>query len=311
MSNILVITLSNIGDVILTTPVLGSLRATFPGARFTVVVGPRAEGLLRGSRDIDRLLIYDKQAPWGEKLKLVRGLREEFYDYVVDLRNSAFPFLVRAERRSPIFRPHRAKAARERHLEILQWMKIKIAGPRVFDFFSRQDEESLLEKFKRKGWHPSLEGIVVAPGAGSEAKQWPLKGFREVLGRLLERAPQSIFVVGDGRERELGEALSQTNPNRIGNLAGEINLRELGALVSHAQLVLVNDSACMHLAYELGRPVVALFGPSDPEKYGRQSALWKIVREIPPLTLQDLSSQKVIQACESLLNGIPAAHSRP
>jgi len=311
MSNLLVITLSNIGDVILTTPVITSLRAAFPAARFTVVAGPRAEGLLRGSRDINRLLIYDKQAPWAEKLKLVRDLREEFYDYVVDLRNSAFPFLVRANRRSPVFRPHRAKPARERHLEILQWMKIKRAPERAFDFFSRQDEESLLEKFKRKGWHPSLEGIVAAPGAGSEAKRWPLEGFREVLGRLLERTPQSIFVAGDERERGLGESLSQANPERIGNLAGEINLRELGALVSHAQLVLANDSACMHLAYELGRPVVALFGPSDPEKYGRQSALWKIVRETPPLTLQDLSSQRVIQACESLLNEIPAAHSRP
>ena len=303
--NILIVTLSNIGDVILTTPVITSLRAHFPRARFTVVVGPKAQGLLKGSRHIDRLLVYDKGSHWAEKLRLVRTLREEFYEYVVDLRNSAFPFLVRANHRSPLFRPHRVKPARGRHLEVLQMMKFKVSSELDFDFFSREDEQSLLEKFKMRERDLSLEGIVVAPGAGSEAKRWPITGFREVLERILEITPFSIFVVGDRREAPLAESLCQINPNRVKNLAGEITLRQLAALVSRAKLVLANDSACMHLAYELHRPVVALFGPSDHEKYGRQSEIWQIVRETPPLTLQDLSREKVFRACESLLNGTP------
>lgn len=303
--SILIVTLSNIGDVILTTPVIRALRSRFPSARFTVVVGPKAEGILKGSREIDRLLIYDKRSSWPEKSKLLRALRENFYDYAVDLRNSAIPYLVRADHRSPVFRFHRAKQARERHLEVLEWMKIKSKPQKPFDFFSGKDEQSLFEKFKAKGWNPTLEGIVVAPGAGSEAKRWPVAGFQDVIKKILESTSQPIFVVGDAREKALAEPLCQINPNRVKNLAGEITLRELAALVSRAKLAIVNDSACMHLAYELHRPVVALFGPSDPEKYGRESEIWKIVRQTPPLTLQDLTPEKVFHACELLLHGIP------
>ena len=298
--NILVITLSNIGDVILTTPVMGSLRSAFPKARFTVVVGPKAAELLRGSRMIDRLLIYDKFSGLGEKLKLVRALREEFYDYVVDLRNSALPFLVRANRRSPIFRKPHAVSARDIHLEVLQRMKLKMPPPIPFDFFSSQEEKSLSEKIG--GENLTVSTMVVAPGAGSEAKRWPVEGFQKVITQLLARMPAKIFVVGDSAEASLGEQISRIDLHRVINLCGRITLRELAVLVSRAQLVLANDSACMHLAYELERPVAALFGPSNYERYGREGKNWRIVRESPPRTLQELSSEKVLEVCASLLN---------
>ncbi len=299
--NILIITLSNIGDVILTTPVMASLRSLFPDAKFTVVVGPKAVGLLEGSREIERLLIYDKFAGWSHKLKLVRELREEFYDWVVDLRNSALPFLVRANRRSPVFRTHRAKSAREQHLEILRMMKFAVGSTQGFDFFSKKDEASLSEKLKKRGIDPSSDWVVVAPGAGSEAKRWKIEGFQAVLSRLFSEFPFKAMVVGDQTEKFLGEKLAHP---QVVNLCGEINLRELGALVSRAKLVLTNDSACMHLGYELHRPVVAVFGPTDHEKYGRENQIWRIVREAPPSGLENLPSEKVFRACEELLNGI-------
>lgn len=302
--NILVITLSNIGDVILTTPVIASLRSTFPRARMTVVVGPKAEGVLKGSRQIDRLLVYDKEAGWPHKLELVRALREEFYDWVVDLRNSAFPFLVRAERRSPIFRSYRSKSARERHLEILRMMKLSNSGELRFDFFSKEDEISLQAKLRKVGEEGSAPWLVVAAGAGSEAKRWPLEGFCEVVTRLLEISPLRVAAVGDKKEALLGAKLCGVDPERVVSLAGEITLRELAALLDRAKLILTNDSGVMHLGYELYRPVVALFGPTDHEKYGRENEIWRIVREAPPSPFQRLSPEKVILACEELLNGV-------
>ncbi len=298
--NILVITLSNIGDVVLTTPVIGTLRSAFPQGHFTVVVGPKAADLLRGSRMIDRLLIYDKHWRLGEKLKLVRTLREEFYDCVVDLRNSALPFLVRANRRSPIFRKPRAILARAVHLEVLQRMRFKNQPPAPFDFFSAENEKALLGKIGQE--NSPVVTVVVAPGAGSEAKRWPVERFRKVMTNLLMKIPAKIFVVGDSQEASLGEALSSVDPKHVINLCGKISLREFAALVSRAELVLANDSACMHLAYELDRPVVALFGPSDSERYGREGKKWRIVKASPPRTLQELPAEKVFEACESLLN---------
>lgn len=300
--NILIITLSNIGDVVLTTPVIVSLRAAFPRARFTVVVGPKAAGLLQGSRMIDRLLVYDKSAGLSHKLKLVRELREEFYDWVVDLRNSAIPYLVRADRRSPVFRRQREKSARRRHLEVLEMMRLPIHENGTFDFFSKKEEASLQEKLLQKGAAASaLEGIVLAPGAGSEAKQWRIEGFCEVASRLLSAYPFPLFAVGDQLELPLGEKLSQLDPGRVINLCGELTLRELAALLSRARLLVTNDSASMHLGYELSRPVAALFGPTDPERYGRESEIWRLL--IEP-NFESLSAEKVFEACQSLLKWV-------
>lgn len=305
--NTLLITLSNIGDVILTTPVIASLRSLFPRGKLTVVVGPKAAGLLKGSRLIDELLIYDKQAGPADKLKLVRKLREEFYEWVVDLRNSAFPFLVRANHRSSVFRSYRSRGARERHLEILRMTglqkRLRNAIVPSFDFFSPADEKSLAEKLKAKGLDLAGDWVVVAPGAGSEQKRWKIEGFLEVARRILESADFKIAAVGDGNEAALCARLSEGFPSRIVSLAGAIGLRELGALISRARLVLTNDSAVMHLGYELRRPVAALFGPTDHQKYGRENEIWRIVREDSPQRFQAMSPEKVAQACEELLNG--------
>ena len=307
--NILLVTLSNIGDVVLTTPVISSLYSNFPGARITVVVGPRAAGLLRGSRQIERLLVYDKESGWREKLGFVRELRKEAYDWVVDLKNSALPFLVRAHRRSPMFRSFRSKSARGQHLEVLEKMGLleevqadSLRSPR-FDFFSEADETNLSEKLNKKGRCLSSSWVVVAPGAGSEAKRWRIEGFCEVADRLLEASSFNMAVVGDVSEKLLGAKLAEIDSSRILNLTGETTLRELAALVSRAKLILSNDSACMHLGYELARPVVALFGPTDHVRYGREDTRWRIVRD--PV-IEKIPAQKVFEACSQLLNPAPS-----
>ncbi len=300
--NILVITLSNIGDVILTTPVIASLHASFPQAKLTVVTGPKAAPLLKGSRQIDRLLIYDKGAGFARQWELIRSLNEISYDEAVDLRNTALPFLVRARRRSPLFRWNESRNARRQHLEVLGRTGLPVEESAKFDFFSPEDQASLSEKLAKRGF--DLEaGIVVAPGAGSDEKRWRLEGFGEVASRLLERTDLRVFAVGDASETSLGRLLSEIDPKRVLNLCGEITLRELASLVSRARLVLTNDSAVMHLGYELFRPVVAVFGPTDHRRYGRENKIWRIVRETPPFNLQDLSPEKVFRACEELLHG--------
>ena len=121
--NILVITLSNFGDVILTTPVIMTLAKKFPQARITVVVGPRARGVLQRSLDIHKIVVYDKKASLWEKLKFIAELRKLKYDWVVDLRNTAIPFLVSCKKRTPLFRKFTKTNMRDRHLELLSLVK--------------------------------------------------------------------------------------------------------------------------------------------------------------------------------------------
>ena len=76
---ILLITLSNIGDVIVTTPVIAALKSQFPEAFLTVVCGPRPASLLQGSNMINELVIYDKHQNWWGKLKFIQKLRQKKY----------------------------------------------------------------------------------------------------------------------------------------------------------------------------------------------------------------------------------------
>ena len=312
----LLVTLSNVGDVILTTPVISALHAKYPALKLTVVCGPRAAGVLSGSRLVDRLLIYDKHAGFGAQLKFLRELRRESYDVVVDLRNTAIPYLVSAKKRSPLFRRSRTESMRARHLEILDRMKLKAEGPvPAFDFFNAADEKRALEKIRAKGLSEDTGWIVVAPAAASELKTWKREGFADVLRRLTALTSDPILLVGDMRERTLAEPLTAIRPGRIMNIAGETTLRELAAIVSRCSLLLSNDSAVMHLGHELDRPVVAVFGPTSHLKYGRTGPRFRTVREDISCSpcgkpvcrfkhqacLEDLKAERVFETCRDLL----------
>jgi len=186
-------------------------------------------------------------------------------------------------------------------LETLRKMRLPFWKDIPFDFYSPEEESSLQKKLEGKARGLDGKGLVVAPGAASQAKRWPIEKFREALVSLLDQSSLPLFVVGDDTEKGLGAYLCESDPERIFNLAGELSLRELAALIARAPLVLTNDSACMHLAYELGRPVVALFGPADPTRYGRQNEIWRILHEPLPPGLEALPPEKVIQACLELL----------
>ncbi len=326
VQNVLLVTLSNIGDVILTTPVIMALVTQFPQIRITIVAGPRAKGVLEGSRYIDRLIIYDKHASWRKRFAFLRELRRESYDWVLDLRNSAIPFLVKSGKRSKVFRRFKNTAMRDRHLEVLQNMGGEISNSfPVFDFFHNSDLLRSLEKLKAKGV-PDTEGwILVAPAAASELKTWRLEGFRSVIEKILEERKESILLLGDQRERALAQPLVEVCPERIFNLAGETDLKELAAIVSRGALLLTNDSAVMHLGFELNRPVVAIFGPTNHEKYGREGAFIRIVREpvfCAPCErptcrferqacFEDLSAEKVWEACEELFYQMARTSPQP
>ncbi|MBI3306399.1 MAG: lipopolysaccharide heptosyltransferase II [Candidatus Omnitrophica bacterium] len=312
---ILVITLSNLGDVILTTPVITALHEKFPEAKITVVVGPRAKAILERSPWIHRLVVYDKTAKWLDKLKFLRELWRDSYDYVVDLRHSAIPYLIRAKKRSPILRFHIAGTLREKHLEVLRFMGLAPSPSAGFTFYLHEDEINALEKLKARGIFSIENCILIAPAAASELKTWRLAGFEKVIEGLIRERSENIILIGGKREKEIAEPLVKVNPARVHNMAGETSFAEMAALLSRCAMVLTNDSSVMHVAHEIDRPVVAIFGPTNPVKAGRVGPHWKIVREeifCSPCDqprcrferqacMEDLAPEKVLNACLELL----------
>lgn len=277
--SILVVTLSNIGDVVMTTPVIMELARKFPEARITIVVGPKAKPVLEKSARLHRIVVYDKRADLLGKWRFLKELRKDRYDWVVDLRNTAIPFLVPCKKRSPLFRKFTKTNMRERHLEILTMMGLEVRQPPTFQFFDEKDGASCLAKLRDRGLLDPRGWILVAPGAASERKRWHADLFREIVRELSIRTGEKILLIGSKDERPVAEGVSKRIPVSCQVLCGDLSLSETSFLISSSSLVIANDSAIMHLGFELGTPTVGIFGPTDHEKYGHQGGHFRIARE--------------------------------
>ncbi len=112
---------------------------------------------------------------------------------------------------------------------------------------------------------------VLAPGAAyGQAKQWPPSRVAELAARMVRDRDMTCVMVGAGHDRDAARAieswLSSNTPDvrsRVTDLTAKTSLTELMAVLARADVVVSNDSGAMHLAAALGRPVVAMFGPTD------------------------------------------------
>ena len=93
IENILVVSLSNIGDVILTFPVIDVLRHDFPGSKISIVIGPKAQSLLVGNPNFSQIFIYDKHQSVLGKIRFVRELQMKKFDLIVICEIPRFLFL--------------------------------------------------------------------------------------------------------------------------------------------------------------------------------------------------------------------------
>jgi heptosyltransferase I len=159
--------------------------------------------------------------------------------------------------------------------------------------------------------------IIIAPGTIWETKAWREQGFAEVARHFVNQG-FAVVLAGSPRERALCARIAGDAPGAI-NLAGETSLTELVALVDRASLCLTNDSGPMHLTVARGRPVVSIFGPTDPiwiGPYGRIDAVLQSKIACAPCYLRtlarcphqhgcmrDITAAAVIERAQRLLEG--------
>ena len=267
---ILFITLSNIGDVILTLPVLSALRDSFPEASIDVVVGPRPQEVFKKDPRVSRVFIYDKHAGLKDKAAFIKKLKAEKYDLAIDMKASLLPLLAGAKHRSSLLPVAKSGMKHKRlvHLESL----------RPFGLIYKQQKNIYIDNEARKNIEDILQKngikntdiiIGVCPGSKSHLKQWKKQGFADVINSILKNPQHKVILIGDTKEIGLSEeiAASIKQPGFF-DLTGKTSLNELFALVEKFNLLLTGDSASLHIASDLGVKVVAIFGPTDSEEYG-------------------------------------------
>ena len=142
--------------------------------------------------------------------------------------------------------------------------------------------------------------VTIAPGTIWETKQWGSERFAEVARHFLQKH-FAVTLIGSDRERTMCEDVAKLAPGAI-NLAGETTLTELAALIRRSAICLSNDSGPMHLAVALDRPVVSVFGPTDPVwagPYRRDGSVVRVNLPCSPCYLRQLSRCTHDHACMS------------
>ena len=140
--------------------------------------------------------------------------------------------------------------------------------------------------------------IAMAPGTNWETKQWRSAAFAEVARNFLQKGC-AVTLIGSDRERAVCDEVAELAPGTV-NLAGETTLGELAALIRRATVCVTNDSGPMHLAVALDRPVVSIFGPTDPVwagPYRRDGAVLRADLPCSPCYLRQLSRCTHGHAC--------------
>jgi len=268
VKRILVITLSNAGDIILTTPVIKALKEEFPGARIDVMVGPAGREIFERDPAVFKLIIYDKKLPITEKRRLQLKLKKLKYDLVCDLKNTVFPILIGARfRTSTIQRfPKGPLHSRVKHLYRLRSFGINVKEPSSYIYIPKEDDDYITDLIAKEGI--ARQFIVINPGAKSHLKRWSYEGFAAVADRIVSECGMDVIFTGTDNDEETvaGAIMKMKAPYH--NFVNKTNIRQLAALMKRSRLVITNDSAPLHLACAVGAKVLAIFGPTDPRRYG-------------------------------------------
>ena len=268
---ILIIQLKRAGDVIVTTPVLASLRAVLPESKIDFLVDQPFAPLLENNPHIDKVQVYDRQAlrsTW-------RRLRDASYDWILDFQSSprsvlaglysgarlrygyGVPFWGRFFYRA-IPRPGGGVSATEGKMSLVRALlpQVPLAGERRIYLMEKEREWAVTQMGSAgKG------AIGLVPTHRRASRRWPASYFAELSRRLISSGHPVWFFWGPG-EKDYVEAIGRQVPET--RMIPETSLREMAALLNQCKIVVTNDNGPMHLASAVGAPTVTIYGPTDP-----------------------------------------------
>ncbi|MBI3601596.1 MAG: glycosyltransferase family 9 protein [Candidatus Omnitrophica bacterium] len=277
--NILVITLSNIGDVLLTGPVMDILLRDFPQAKLSLVTSPKAAFLFEGNPRIHQVHIFDKILNPMSQAKWTLNLRRYHYDVVVDLRNSMIGyFLFPRWITPPVLSVDKKFHLKDQHLNRLRALYDFDPDPAPSLAIAPSfDDKLFVDEWLKPFLGGSSSFVVVAPRAADSAKTWDSQNFVHFINAIISQYSLKIVMIGSQDDRGVIEDISRQVTAPILNLAGRISLIQTVALLKGARIVVAHDSGPMHIASYLNKPLVALFGPTDPVCSCPWSSIFKVV----------------------------------
>lgn len=269
-----------LGDLVLTLPMFSVLRARCPGAELHLLCRRYVAALVDGLPVIDRLHFVDEIEGGVRTALAAGGFDAVFFPRIRDVdcwsaRRARIPLRVGSGYRWYSFllshrvwdhrsdaKFHEAEYNTRQIASVLgEPVRTELVRPRV-DAGAR---ERVGARLAAAGISPSDRLVIVHPGSGGNAREWPPECFGALAARLGADPGTRVVVTGIERERALCGAVLAAGGERVAavSMAGALSLAEMIALVDRSALVVANSTGVLHVAAALGVPVLGLY-PSAP-----------------------------------------------
>lgn len=292
--NILVVRTDRIGDVVLTTPAIRSLRNAYPNSRISLLVSKQTVDLVDDNPDIDEVFVDDKK---GEHkglfgyLKLVRELKQRQFDlaivYHTKKRTNLLCFLVGISHRvgykdkkfgflltDPIkdVRHLGQKHEAQYCLDVLEHLGIEVKLSEPFVPLKDEGEDWVKQLLQKHNIHEKVQLVAIHPGASDPSKCWSEKSFSEFMEKFNENKKVQYFIIGARELKDKAQRLVKATEASVIDLTGETSVSQMASLLSSCDLLVSNDSGPVHVAAAVGTPVVSIFTRNQP---GINAERWK------------------------------------
>lgn len=283
-----------LSQVLMTTPLLAVLSEAFPQAQFDWAVSDWARPAIAGNSRVAQLIRAGSgdfsAMDWADIRTVIQLIRAENYDTCFIPSRSGLLSLIAWQAQIPqrigllengrgfahtLPVPTMPSPQHEAQTALLLAQACNINEEKIRSAqieFTPPDRArtKITQELVKHDWLSDTPLVIVHAGGGVNPKQndiskrWPLERFVRVINHLVQTYQATVVLVGDIDEQETAVTISGLLSNPIINLAGQLDLGEIGALCEIADLYIGNDTGPTHVATAVGCPTIAIFGPSDP-----------------------------------------------
>jgi len=285
---ILIVNVNWLGDVLFSTPLIRALRQKYPNAYVACMVIPRCREVLEHNPRIDELLVYDEEDAHkgvAGKLKFISELHKKNFSEAIILHRSLtrtlLVALAKVPKRIGYYTKKRGFLLTEKPLvpdsqihridlfcELGEKVGVEVKE-RAPEFYIKDEDRKFIENYlKGFGIGPADKVAVLNPGGNWMPKRWPVESFAKLAAGLVKELGFSVVISGAKKDKPLARDIARLSGVKVSCACGETTLKELGALMERAELIISNDSGPLHVAAAMGQPLIGLFGPTSPDITG-------------------------------------------
>jgi heptosyltransferase-2 len=263
----LIIRFSSIGDIVLTTPVVRCLKQQVDCVIHYVTKKEYA-GIVKTNPHIDKVIEYD-----GDWDMLMRELKSNRYDYIIDLHHNARTLRLKRMLNIPSFSFNKLNINKwlltalkintmpnvhivDRYMETLSKFNVTNDGNGLDYFIPELDEvkQSDLPSSHLFGYI----GLVI--GAAHNTKKLPVEKLKELCSKI----HYPIILLGGKEDKETGDIIAAVDKGNVYNACGKFNLNESADIVRKAKLIITHDTGLMHIAAAFKKPIISIWGNTIP-----------------------------------------------